>query len=365
MAKDYYSILGVSKTATPEELKKAYRKLAHAHHPDKKTGDEAKFKEINEAYSTLSDPAKRQQYDQFGQTFSGNPGGGGSGQGFGGFDFGGFSQSAGGFNFGGANMEDLFSDLFTGGGGRRERSGRGSDIQVDVAISFKEMVNGVRRTVEYRTFVRCPDCQGTGGAPGADEKTCPDCHGKGSLMRNINTILGTFAQSTPCERCHARGRVQSELCRRCHGAGRAEGQVSKEIDIPAGIESGQALSLSGNGAAGEFGAPNGDLYIVVQVRPDAQFSRQGDDIISELPLDFHQFALGDKVSVETVEGPVHMKIPAGTQPGEVFRIRSKGVPKLGRFGRGDQLVRTKIVIPRSLSSEEKRHIEALKNVKKH
>ncbi len=361
MAKDYYSILGVNKNATADELKKAYRKLAHAHHPDKKTGDEAKFKEINEAYSTLSDPAKRQQYDQFGQTFSGGSSGS-RGQGFGGFDFGGFSQGTGGFNFGGANMEDLFSDLFTGGA-RRERSGRGGDIQVDVTISFREMVSGVRRTIEYRSYVRCPDCQGSGGAPGAHEKTCPDCHGKGSIMRNISTILGTFSQSAPCDRCHARGRIQSELCRRCHGAGRTEGQISKEVDIPAGIESGQALSLSGNGAAGEFGAPNGDLYIVVQVEPDNLFTRQGDDIVSELSLDFSQFALGDKVPVQTVEGEVNMKIPAGTQPGEVFRIRGKGVPKLGRFGRGDQLVRTKIVIPRTLSSEQKRHIEALKGAK--
>lgn len=364
MAKDYYSILGVKKTASAEELKKAYRKLAHAHHPDKKTGDEAKFKEINEAYSTLGDPEKRRQYDQYGQTFSGS-GPSGAGQGFGGFDFGGFSQAGGssGFNFGGANMEDLFSDLFTGGG-RRERSGRGSDVQVDVTISFEEMVQGTKRNISFRTLVRCPDCQGSGGAPGAGEKTCPDCHGKGSVVRNISTILGTFSQSTPCERCHTRGKIYTELCRRCHGAGRAEGEVSKEVNIPAGIEDGQALSLSGNGAAGEFGASNGDLYIAIRVKSDKRFTRQGDDIVSELSLDFHQFALGDKVPVETIEGEVNMKIPAGTQPGEVFRIRGKGVPKLGRFGRGDQLVKTSIVIPRSLSSEEKRHIEALQKLKK-
>lgn len=357
MAKDYYSILGVEKTVSPEELKKAYRKLAHAHHPDKKSGDEAKFKEINEAYSTLSDPEKRRQYDQYGQTFSGGASGG-RGQGFGGFDFGG----AAGFNFGGANMEDLFSDLFTGGG-RRERSGRGSDIQTDVTISFEEMVQGAKRSIDFRTFVRCPDCHGTGGAPGSNEKTCPDCRGRGSLAQNINTILGTFTQSIACERCHARGKIQSDPCRRCHGAGRAEGEVSKEVNIPAGIEDGQALSLTGQGAAGEFGAPNGDLYVVVRVKRDSRFLRQGDDIVSELPLDFHQFALGDKVPVATIEGEVSMKIPAGTQPGEVFRIRGKGVPKLGRFGRGDHLVKTSIVIPRSLSSDEKRHIEGLREVK--
>lgn len=350
MAKDYYSILGVEKTVSPDELKKAYRKLAHAHHPDKKSGDEAKFKEINEAYSALSDPEKRRQYDQHGQTFSGSSNGN-RGQGFGGFDF------------GGANMEDLFSDLFTGGG-RRERSGRGSDIQTDIAISFEEMVQGVKRSIDFRTFILCPDCHGTGGAPGSSEKTCPDCRGRGSIAQNINTILGTFTQSITCERCHARGKIQSESCRRCHGAGRAEGEVSKEINVPAGIEDGQALSLTGQGAAGEFGAPNGDLYIVVRVKRDSRFTRQGDDIVSELSLDFHQFALGDKVPVATIEGEVNMKIPAGTQPGEVFRIRSKGIPKLGRFGRGDHLVKTNIVIPHNLSSEEKRYIEALKDIKK-
>lgn len=358
MPKDYYSILGVSKTASPDELKKAYRKLAHAHHPDKKSGDEAKFKEINEAYSTLSDPEKRRQYDQYGQTFSGSSGQSG-GQGFGGFDF----NGSAGFNFGGANMEDLFSDLFTGGG-RRERSGRGSDIQTDIAISFEEMVQGAKRQVNFRTFVRCPDCQGTGGAPGSSEKTCSDCGGRGSIAQNINTILGTFTQSVPCNRCHARGRIQSEACHRCRGVGRAEGEVSKEISIPAGIEDGQALSLTGQGAAGEFGAPNGDLYVVVRVKRDSRFSRQGDDIASELPLAFHQFALGDKVPVTTIDGEVNMKIPAGTQPGEIFRIRGKGIPKLGRFGRGDHLVKTSIIIPRSLSSEEKRHIEALKGASK-
>ena len=353
MAKDYYSLLGVEKNASADAIKKAYRKLAHTHHPDKKSGDEAKFKEINEAYSTIGDPEKRRQYDQYDHASPGSQGQGS--QGFGGFDFGGFSQAGG-------NMEDLFSDLFTGG--RHERTSRGSDVQVEVLLSFEEMVHGVKKNVEFRTFVHCPDCRGSGGAVGSEEKNCPDCDGKGSIRKNIHTILGTFAQSVPCERCHAKGKIHSVKCKRCHGIGRAEGEVSKEINIPAGIEDGQALSLSGNGEAGEFGAPNGDLYVIVRIAHDKRFMRQGDDIVSELMLDFHQFALGDKVAVLTIEGEVNMKIPAGTQPGEVFRIRGKGVPKLGRFGRGDQLVKTIIVIPRSLSSEEKRHIEALQQAKK-
>ncbi len=360
MAKDYYSILGVAKGASQDDIKKAYRKLAHAHHPDKRGGDEAKFKEINEAYGVLGDAEKRRQYDQFGQTASGF--GGQSRQsrsGFEGFDASHFGGQ--GFDFGGANIEDLFTDLFTGGGARRSRSSaRGADIQVDVSISFKEMVEGTTRTVRLRKYVRCDVCQGTGGAPGAREDTCPDCHGKGSIMRNVNTILGVFTQSSACERCHAKGRIFSQTCTTCHGDGRQQKEVTKEVVIPGGIEDGQALSLAGEGAAGEWGESSGDLYVVVHVEPHAELSRRGDDIVSERKLRFDQFALGDKVSIQTIEGEVSMKIPAGTQPGEVFRIRGKGVAKLGRFGRGDHLVKTVIEIPRQLSKESRKYIESLR-----
>lgn len=356
MAKDYYSVLGVHKGATQEELKKAYRKLAHTHHPDKKGGDEVKFKEINEAYGVLGDAEKRRQYDQFGQTFSGT-GGGSAGQGFGGFDFSNFGSQ--GFNFGGANMEDLFTDLFTGGN-RRSQGGRGSDIQVDVSIRFDEMVHGAKRTIRVRKQSRCDVCDGSGGAPDAKQDICPDCHGKGSITKNVNTILGTFAQSIACNRCHTRGKVFSETCRMCRGVGRIEKEVSRDIIIPEGIEDGQALSIPGEGAAGEYGASAGDLYVIVHVEPHADLVRRGDDIISEQKLRFDQFALGDKIPIQTIEGEVMMKIPAGTQPGEVFRIRGKGIPKLGRFGRGDHLVKTAIKIPKRLSDAERRNIEALR-----
>lgn len=356
MAKDYYSILGVSKGASQEDIKKAYRKLAHTHHPDKKGGNEAAFKEINEAYTILGDPEKRRQYDQFGQAFSG-AGGNSSGQGFGGFDFSNFGSQ--GFNFGGTNMEDLFSDLFTGGSSR-SRSRRGADIQVDVVISFEEMVRGVTRSVRLRKFARCDACHGSGGAPGSREDVCPECHGQGSVMKTVNTILGAFTQSAPCGRCHTSGRIFSEACQSCHGEGRMQKEVSRDITIPEGIEDGQALSLSGEGTAGEHGAPAGDLYVVVHVKAHPKFNRRGDDIVSDQVLRFDQFALGDKVPVETIEGEVMMKIPAGTQPGEVFRIRGKGIPKLGRFGRGDHLVKTIIEIPRHLSSEMKHAVEALR-----
>ncbi|MFZ1626419.1 MAG: molecular chaperone DnaJ [Candidatus Moraniibacteriota bacterium] len=358
MTKDYYSLLGVAKDASQDDVKKAYRRLAHAHHPDKQGGDEAKFKEINEAYGVLGDPEKRRQYDQFGRTTSG-AGSQQSGPGSGGFDFSNFGGQ--GFDFGGANMEDLFTDLFTGGGGRRTRSSRGADIQVDVSISFEEMVRGAKRTIRVRKYASCSDCQGTGGSPGSKENTCPECHGKGSIMKSINTILGTFAQSTACGRCHTKGWVYSESCKMCHGAGRVEQEIAREIAIPGGIEDGQALSLAGEGAAGEYGAPSGDLYVVVHIEPHAELVRRGDDIISEKFLRFDQFALGDKIPVQTIDGEVSMKIPAGTQPGETFRIRGKGIPKLGRFGRGDHLVKTGIAIPRHLTGEMKKHIEALRN----
>lgn len=358
MAKDYYSILGVAKNASQDDIKKAYRKLAHTHHPDKQGGDEVKFKEINEAYGVLGNTEKRQQYDQFGQTFSGS--GGPSGQGFGGFDFSNFGNQ--GFNFGGAGMEDLFTDLFSGGG-RRSRSGRGADIQADVSISFEEMVRGAIRTIRLRKYASCDVCHGSGGAAGAKEETCPECQGRGAIMKNVNTILGTFSQSVACGRCHARGRIFSQACSACHGEGRTQQEVTREVTIPEGIEDGQALSLSGEGAAGEYGAPAGDLYVVVHVEPHAEFSRRGDDILSEKKLRFDQFTLGDKVPIQTIEGEVSMKIPAGTQPGEVFRIRGKGIPKLGRFGRGDHLVKTVIEIPRHLSSDQKRRIEALREAK--
>lgn len=368
MAKDYYSILGVPKSASADDIKKAYRKLAHTHHPDKQGGDEAAFKELNEAYSVLGNAEKRQQYDRFGQTFSGS--GQRTGQGFGGFsgqggpasgwDFSNFGNQ--GFDFGGTNMEDLFSDLFTGGN-RRSRRSRGADVQVDVEISFQEMVEGTKRTLRLKKQVACDSCHGTGGAPGAKEERCPDCHGQGSVMRNVNTILGTFTQSMACERCHMTGRVYPKSCHTCQGVGRIQREVTQEITIPAGIEDGQALSLPGEGAAGEHGAAAGDLYVVVRVAPHAFFSRKNDDIYSEATLRFDQFVLGDKVSIQTIEGEVQMKVPAGTQPGETFRIRGKGIPKLGRFGRGDHLVKTIIEIPRQLTREEKQHIEALRQLK--
>lgn len=355
---NYYEILGVSKDASEDEIKKAFRKLAHKHHPDKGGGNEAKFKEINEAYQVLSKKEKRQQYDQFGQTFHGNTGSQ-SGQGTGGFDFNGFSSQ--GFDFNGTGFEDIFSDMF-GGGRRGSRARSGSDIQVDVEISFEEMVYGVKKEIRLRKLSRCDTCSGTGGEPGSKEDTCSECRGHGRVQRAVQSIFGTFAQEVSCNRCHGKGKIYSKKCRVCSGAGRFQKEEVFSVEIPAGVEDEQTLSVSGHGASGELGAPSGDLFITVHVRPHDFFKRQRDDIISHLSIAFSQAALGDTVSVETIEGPVKMKIPVGTQPGEVFRIKGKGVSHFGRFGHGDHLITIEVVIPKKLSSEEKKAIERLRDI---
>ncbi|OGI22314.1 MAG: molecular chaperone DnaJ [Candidatus Moranbacteria bacterium RIFCSPHIGHO2_01_FULL_55_24] len=353
MAKDYYAVLGVSKGASQDEIKKAFRKLAHQYHPDKGNGNEEKFKEINEAYQVLSNPEKRHQYDQFGQSWNGQ------GQGPGGFDGSGFSGQ--GFDFGGAGFEDIFADIF-GGGGRTRRGGRarGSDIQVDVEIHFTEMVTGVKKQVRLRKQASCEICHGTGGESGSKEETCPTCQGAGEIRRTAQTILGAFSQVSECERCHGRGKVYAKSCHACHGAGRVQKEETIEVAIPAGIQDGQALSLAGRGAAGEFGAPAGDLFVVVHVRPDVRFRRRGDDVVTEAALPYTDLALGASIPVETVDGSVNMKVPAGTQPGEVFRIRGKGVPHLGRSGRGDHLVTITVRVPKKVSKEMKKTLEHLR-----
>ena len=359
---NYYDTLGVAKGATDDEIKKAFRKLAHKHHPDKGGGDEKKFKEINEAYQVLSDKEKREQYDRFGQTGNGNGGGARQGHGFGGFS----SQGgpAGGFDFSGTGFEDIFSDMFGGGGRARGHGRAGSDIQVDVEISFEEMVRGVKKNIRLRKLSRCDTCRGTGGKPGSPESTCADCQGAGQVRRATQTIFGTFEQAVVCERCSGRGKVYQEKCPTCHGAARLQKEEEITIDIPAGIDDSQVLSMRGAGAAGAAGAPAGDLFINVHIRPHPSLKRRGDDIVSRLDITFAQAALGDKVHIGTIEGDMTMKIPAGTQPGEVFRVRGKGVPHLGRYGRGDQLVTIALVVPKKLSREEKELIEKLGKITK-
>lgn len=365
MAKDYYEILGVGKSASDDEIKKAYRKLAHKYHPDKSGGDEAKFKEINEAYQVLSDKNKRAQYDQFGQTFQGA----GGGQGFGGFDFSnfdfdGFSRQGGGgginFEFGGADFEDIFSSVF---GGRKRGRGakRGADIQVDVEITFLEMVRGTEREIRLRKSVACDRCHGTGGEPGAKKKTCPTCQGTGQVRKTTRSFFGTFSQVGVCPECGGEGEVYEKKCTKCGGDGRVKEEQTIKITIPAGIEDGGILSVQGAGEAGEKGSQPGDLYITVHIETHKDFTRQGQDILSTEHIAFPLAALGGQIEVNTIDGKLILKIPSGTQSGEVFRIKEKGIPNVHGYGRGNQLVKIIVDVPKKLSREQKRLIEELGN----
>lgn len=366
MAKDYYKTLGVSRDASEDALKKAYRKLAHEWHPDKKGGNEAKFKEINEAYQVLSNKEKRAQYDRFGETFSGGGNGGGNGGGgFGGFDFNrGFEGFSGGnFHFEGG-FDDIFSDIFGSRGASRGRSPQksGNDIRVDVEISFEEMAQGVRKTISLRRTVTCDSCNGKGGKRGTKETPCATCGGAGKVRRTVRSFLGTFQQVEICEACRGQGKVSAEKCPDCRGEGRSKKSEEIPIDIPAGIEDGQMLSLSGEGEAGEMGGQAGDLLIAIHVRPHGMFERRGNDVLSTAFISCARAALGDTISVSTLEGEISMKIPSGTQSGEVFRIRGKGLRSVGSsWGKGDHLVTIIIRIPKQLSREERSLFESLRN----
>lgn len=355
--KDYYSILGVPRDASQDDIKKAFRKLAHRHHPDKEGGDEAKFKEANEAYGVLSDTEKRKRYDQFGNADGPSGFGGFSGNGGGGFDFNDFQ-----FGGGAGGFEDVFSDLFGGGfAGARQRGGprSGSDIQVDIEISFEEMVTGVRKTVNLRKEMACDDCGGTGGKKGSKEEKCDQCGGSGQVRQTVRSILGVFETVGQCPKCHGKGVTYAEPCPSCHGSGKRIGEERVTVDIPAGIEDGQTLSVPGKGAAGEHGAPSGDLFVAVHVRPHGTISRRGQNLFSEKTISFPQAALGDTVSVETAHGSVRMKIPAGTRSGEVFRVRGKGLPSLRGFGQGDHMVTVRVDVPKHLSGKEKKLVKEL------
>lgn len=361
MAKDYYTTLGVDRNASEDDIKKAYRKLAHEWHPDKKGGDEAKFKEINEAYQVLSNKEKRARYDQFGDASSE----GGGGAGFGGFDFRrgfeGFSN--GDFHFEGG-FNDIFSDIF---GAHRGARGRGTesgvDIQIDVEISFEEMAHGVKKDVSLRRRMLCTVCAGTGGKSGTKEIPCSKCGGAGQVRRTVRSFLGMFQQVEVCDACRGRGKVYRESCSECRGSGRVLRSETIILEIPAGIEDGQMLSLSGEGEAGERGGRPGDLLVAVHVRPHPALGRRGNDILSTVTISCARAALGETVPIETIEGTVSMKIPPGTAPGEVFRIRGKGIVSIGNArGRGDHLVTVLVRIPNRLSREERKLFESLREI---
>lgn len=350
MAKDYYNTLGVDKNASQDDIKKAFRKIAHKYHPDKPTGDEEKFKEANEAYQVLGDEKKRAQYDQFGSAaFDGSAGGFG-GQGFGGFDFSGF-QGAGGFE----DLGDIFGDIF-GGGRSRSRERRGSDIQVDADLTFKESIFGADKEVHISKQAPCDRCSGTGGEPGEGMDTCKDCDGQGVQIGVQRTMLGNIQTKRTCPTCQGAGEMPKKPCSTCDGRGVEQKKQTLTVTIPPGVEDGAMLRVRGEGEAIK-GGRSGDLFVRLHVARNKQFERQGTTLITQASIGFTQAALGDTIEVETVDGPVELKIPSGTQSGAQFRLRGKGVPH--GHGRGDQIVVVHVITPKKLSRAQKKLLEEL------
>jgi molecular chaperone DnaJ len=345
--RDYYDILGVSRDASPEEIRKAYRKMAHKYHPDKTGGDEAareKFKEVSEAYDTLKNPQKKARYDQFGhmgEQFAGGPGG------FGGGGFG-FGTGSGGFE---APFDEFFDVLFgRGGGGRRRSAGRpGNDLEYRMTITLEEAAAGTSKKIRFSRAETCGDCRGSGAAPGTQPDQCADCGGVGQIRR----AQGFFSVTQTCPRCRGSGQVISKPCSRCSGSGRVRTKRELPIELPAGVETGSRLRLAGEGEPGEGNAPRGDLYIVVDIEPHAIFEREGTNVICEVPVSFPQAALGDKIRVPTLQGDADLKIPAGTQSGQTFRLRGMGIPHIQGYHKGDQLVRVQVETPVKLSRDQK------------
>ena len=361
--KDYYSVLGVDKNASQEDVKKAFRKQAHKYHPDKEGGDEAKFKEINEAYQVLGDEKKRAQYDQMGHSAyqqAGQAGGGGAG--FGGFDFSDFGfggAQGGGMEFDMDDLGDIFGDMFGFGGGKKRRSSRGADLQSQMTISFEEAAFGAEKEMQINRKVVCDHCKGNKAEPGSKIETCKTCGGSGRVNRVQRTIFGNMQVQMTCGECKGEGKSYTQKCSKCGGTGVHEETSTVKVNIPGGIDNGETLKMPGQGEAGVDGQPAGDLYLKIKVTPHSEFSRDGADIRSQRETSFKQAALGDKIEVDTIHGKVNLKIPAGTQPGTVFRLRGKGAKRLDGRGYGDHYVEAKVKTPTNLSKQEKKKIEEL------
>jgi molecular chaperone DnaJ len=373
MAKNFYDILGVPKSASADDVKRAYRKLAGESHPDR-GGSADKFKEINEAYQVLSDSAKRAQYDRYVQTFDQAQRGGGAGAGAGnpfggagGFDF---SQGfAGGNPFGAGGVEfdlgDMFSDIF--GGGRTSSSGnvdrrtRGVDLEMPITVTFEQAAFGVDQEITLEKKNTCATCSGTGAEPGSKVVTCPKCHGTGQIRTQRRTVLGTMSTASVCDQCEGAGKVPEKPCHTCRGSGVLRGEKHITVKIPAGINDGQRIRLTGEGEAGYRGSQPGDLYVLIHVVPSHHFRRENFDLYADLSVLFTQVALGATVDVPTLDGTEKLKIPAGTQPGKVFRLSGRGVQRLGHSGRGDLFVTVVVTVPEKLSKRQKELLKELQD----
>ncbi len=351
--RDYYEVLGVKKDASPDEIKKAFRRLAVQHHPDKEGGDEAKFKEINEAYDVLKDAQKRQRYDQFGHAGVGGASGGASG----GNPFEGFQGQNVNFDFG-EGLGDIFSQFF-GGGSRHQAPRRGRDIEVSLQLSFEEAIFGLEHKLELDIEDTCSHCHGTTAEPGYDLKTCPTCHGSGQQNRVLNTMFGPMQQTVTCETCHGRGKIPEKVCTVCHGKGTERRKQTISVKIPAGIDDGATIRLSGRGEA-TLDGEKGDLYLYIRVKADKKFTREGDIILSEQHIPMVDAALGTEIDVETVDGTVRMKIPAGTQSGTDFKLSGHGVPHMNNDRRGPHIVSVIVDTPTKLSRAQKDLLNQLK-----
>ncbi len=352
--KDYYSVLGVDKKASKDDIKKAFHKLAHKYHPDKNGGDEAKFKEVNEAYQVLSDDSKRAQYDQFG---SEGPQMGGNGQGFGGFDFsnfGGFQQGDGGFEF---DLGDMFGDLF-GGGRSRSRARRGADLQTSINLDFKESIFGAEKEIRLTKPSTCTTCKGNGAKPGTELETCSVCNGKGSVRNIQRTILGSIATEQICSKCHGIGKIPKVPCEHCHGKGVVTEARTIKVNVPSGIQNGETLRLGSMGEAIQ-GGQSGDLYIRISVTLHKTIIRQGNDLVTSLNIKLTDALLGAQYAVETLDGTEAVTIPSGTKVGDAITLKGLGVP-ISERKRGNFIIRLNIKLPEKLSKHAKEVIEELK-----
>ena len=350
--RDYYEVLGVDKSASAEEIRKAYRKVTKENHPDLHPGDKAceeRFKEANEAYAVLSDDEKRKKYDQFGHAAF-DPNAGFDGGGFGGAGFEGFGD-----------LGDIFGDIFGGFGGFGSGSARsnpnaprrGENLQTSVSVSFEEAAFGCEKEITSSRVEACPDCKGSGCAPGTTPEICPDCKGSGTVRTTTRTPFGMAQTTAPCQKCRGTGKIIHQPCKTCRGMGQIRRQHKLKIKIPAGIDDGQAIPLRGQGNAGVNGGPAGDLHVIIQVRPHARLKRDGSSVLLEQEISYAQAALGAEVEVPTLDGAMKLTIPEGTQNGTVLRMRGRGVPYLRGSGRGDQFVTVRVSVPRNLTSSQK------------
>lgn len=347
--RDYYEVLGIDKSASADEIKKAFRRLAIQHHPDKEGGDETKFKEINEAYEVLKDTSKRQRYDQFGHAGVGGNGGSAGGNPFEGFQ--GFGQGQNiNFDFG-EGLGDLFGSFF-GGQQSSNRRTRGQDVAVEMTLSFDEAVFGVEKEFAVSINDTCSHCKGTTAEPGHSMKQCERCKGAGQVNQVVNTVFGQIQQATVCPTCHGRGQVPEKTCTVCHGKGTQHRRETVKLKVPAGVDDGATIRLSGRGEAVAHGQ-KGDLYVNIRVKPHKKFTREGDLILSDEHIGMVDAALGTQIEVETVDGPLTMKIPAGTQSGTDFKLSGHGVPHLRGNGRGAQIVTVRVDVPTKLSKRQK------------